>query len=436
MRRDSIFTLEWCSVRKILFPIFAVFLYLLIFPAVTLCATWEQMGPDGGNFIFSMTNPEDANEITAITEYPSPTNVYRSIDGGVSWNKIGEIPYSYIYDVSAFNFSTLYAITSSYCFYSTDGGVSWSEVRLPTSSGYGYRICAHPTNSRIVYAVGYYYDYRNNPITYHMVFFKSIDGGRNWSTSQFFTFDYFYPRDIAISESNPAVMYVSGVKEVGSDYGGALFQSTDGGQSWTDISSNVESQNYSYFYSVAIDPTDEEKVYIGGSYFYRSTKTGRETELSWTRSTAPHYIYAMSIDPVDPSRIYTAGYESMAISTNSGQSWNLQSNCFKSSASHIAVAPGDPSKVYISSYAGFYKSSDWGANWDKAHEGVYAARINALAVDPRLILIQNSGYLMSYGRGRNNIWEDVVTPESCGEVCDILINPENPNTVLVLEGYG
>ena len=102
----------------------------------------------------------------------------------------------------------------------------------------------------------------------------------------------------------------------------------------------------------------------------------------------------------------------------------------------IAVAPADSSQVYVSSYAGFYKSSDWGANWDTTHEGIYAARINAMAVDPSKILVQNNGYLMSFGRGRNNIWEDVVTPESCGEVCDILINPENPNTVLILEGYG
>jgi hypothetical protein len=28
---------------------------LLIFPSAALCADWELIGPDGGNFIFSMT---------------------------------------------------------------------------------------------------------------------------------------------------------------------------------------------------------------------------------------------------------------------------------------------------------------------------------------------------------------------------------------------
>ncbi len=439
MRSPSGRFLLWAGIYNI--PLkalfFVLFLALLFFPSVTFCATWEPMGPEGGNFIFSMTNPANADEITAITTSPSPSNVYQSSDAGLSWNKIGEIPYSYIYDVSAFSFSTLYAITSSRCFRSTDGGISWTEAGLPSSTGYARRICAHPTNSRIVYAMGYYYDYRNTPVTYNMVFFKSTDGGLNWTASQFFTFDYFYPYDMAISKSNPSIMYISGYKEVSNQYFGALLKTSDGGNTWTDISSNVDNERYLLFTSVAIDPTDDGKVYVGGDYFYRGTRTGRETELSWTRSRTPYYIYSIDIDPVDPSRIYIGMYESIATSTNYGVSWTTQNNSsIKRAAEHIAVAPADPSKIYVSSYAGLYKSSDFGINWDTTYDGIYAARINAMAVDPRMILVQTSGYLMSYGRGRNNIWEDVVTPESCGEVCDILINPENPNTVLVLEGYG
>ncbi|MFC1637290.1 WD40/YVTN/BNR-like repeat-containing protein, partial [Planctomycetota bacterium] len=246
----------------------------------------------------------------------------------------------------------------------------------------------------------------------------------------------FYPYDMAISKSNPSVMYISGYKQVDNQYFAALLTTSDGGNTWTDISNAVETESYLIFTSVVIDPTDDGKVYVGGDYFYRGTKTGRDPDLSWTRSRTTYYIYSIGIDPVEPSRIYLGLYESIATSMDSGRSWNIQNNTIKRSADHIAVAPADPSKVYVSCYAGFYKSSDFGTNWDTSHEGIYAARINAMAVDPRLILVQNSGYLMSFGRGRNNIWEDVVTPPSCGEVCDILINPDNPNTVLILEGYG
>ncbi|MHC4353207.1 MAG: WD40/YVTN/BNR-like repeat-containing protein [Planctomycetota bacterium] len=439
MRRASTRFSRWGAIHSIPFTVFVpvVFLCLLIFPSVAFCATWELIGPDGGNFIFSMTNPENADEVTAITTSPSPSNVYRSNDAGATWSKIGEIPYPYIYDVSAFDFSTLYAISGSRCYRSADGGISWSEGRLPTSSGYARRVCVHPTNSRIVYAVGAYSDYSDGSFTYNMVFFKSTDGGLSWSASQFFDFEYFYPRDMAISATYPDVMYVAGTKETDLYYGGALLMTTDGGQTWTDISSNLNTERYSYFDSVAIDPTDGGKVYVGGEYFYRGTRgTGRDPELTWTRSQAPLYIYTICIDPVDPSRIYAGGYESIAVSTNYGLSWDLRLNSVKGVAGHVAVAPADSFKAYVLTNAGFYKSSDWGSNWNTAHEGIAAGRINALAVDPSVLIVQNSGYLMTYGGGRIDIWRDAVTPPSCGEVCDIQINPDNPDSVLILEGYG
>ncbi|MHC4566830.1 MAG: WD40/YVTN/BNR-like repeat-containing protein, partial [Planctomycetota bacterium] len=300
MRRASARFSQRGGVHSVPFTVLVpvVLICLLIFPSVALCATWEPIGPDGGTFIFSMTNPENANEVTAITTGPSPSSVYRSSDAGATWSKIGEIPYSYVRDVSAFSFSTLYAISGYSCYRSTDGGVSWSEARLPPSSGYAHCVCVDPTNSRTVYAAGYYYEYIVNASTRKMAFFKSIDGGLTWSVSHFFAFDYFYARDIAVSVTNPDVMYVAGTEETDLYYGGALLMTTDGGQSWTDISSNLNTERYSYFESVAIDPTDGGKVYVGGEYFYRGTRgTGRDPELTWTRSQVPLYIYTLCVDP-------------------------------------------------------------------------------------------------------------------------------------------
>jgi len=418
-----------------------IFLSLTITPSAVFCDSWQPIGPEGGNFIFSMTNPMDANEVTAITTSPSPSNVYRSTDSGVSWNKIGEVPSSYIYDVSAFDFSTIYAITSSRCYRSIDSGISWNSASLPSSAGWAYRICVDPTDSSKVYASGYIYDYSNYPYTYSMVFFKSTDGGVNWSASSFFSFDYFYPEDMAISRSNPNVIYITGMKEVVTNnrynYYGALFTSSDAGESWTDISDSVDTEGGNYFDSVAIDPTDENKVYVGGNVFYRSVGEGRGQELSWVRSTMRFSSYTINIDPVEPSRIYAGGFQSISLSTDYGQSWITRNNCVRSTARHVEIAPADPSKIYVASYDGLYKSPDFGVNWDSAHNGIYASSIAALAATPSTVIVQNSGLLMEYSRrGRTTAWHDLVTPESCGEVCDILINPDNSDIVLILEGYG
>ena len=438
MRNSTMFVLRWCGVYNVSlnFLLFAIVLYLMMSPSVAICAEWQPIGPKGGNFIFSMTNPANANEVTAITTSPSPSNVYRSKDAGASWSRIGEIPSSYVYDVSAFDFSTLYAITSSRCYRSTDGGVSWTAASMPSSTGWPYRVCADPTDSSKVYAAGYIYDYYNYPYTYSMVFFKSTDGGLNWSASSFFTFDSFYPYDMAISKSNPSIMYVSGYKQVNKESFGALLQTLDGGNTWTDISSSVDAERYNYFRSVAIDPTDQNKVYIGGTYFYRSTREGRGNELSWVRNATRFNAYTIDIDPVEPSRIYAAGYESVSVSTDYGQTWTIHGGCIRRSGQHIEVAPADPSRIYVASYAGFYKSPDSGITWSSAHEGIYGARIAALAEAPSTVIIQNSGFLMAYKQVRTATWQDVVTPQSCGEVCDILIDPDNPDAVLILEGSG
>jgi photosystem II stability/assembly factor-like uncharacterized protein len=417
----------------------AVFILLMMLTPAAFCAAWEPIGPEGGNFIFSITNPADANEVTAMMTSPSPSNVYRSTDAGASWSKIGQIPDYYINDVSAFDFSTLYAVSSSSSYRSMDGGASWTTTPLPPSAGWAYNICVDPTDSSKVYASGYIYDYYNYPYTYRMVFFKSTDGGLSWSASSFFTFDYFYPYDMAISKSNPNVIYIVGNKEVQVDYYysyyGALFKSTDGGESWTDISDSVVAGDGDYFYFVAVDPTDVDRVYVGGSYFYRGVRTGRGLDISWERSPTSVYAYAIDIDPVDPSRIYLAGYENVSVSTDYGRTWTTRYGSVQNSAQHVEIAPADPSRIYVSSYTGLFSSSDSGATWETSHEGIYAASISALAVASSRVVIQNSGYLMSCSNP-DNVWRYVVTPESCGTVCDILLNSENPDKVLILEDYG
>ena len=415
------------------FLLSGVYFSLLVLPSLAFCASWEPIGPDGGNFIFSVTNPADANQVTAITSSPSPPYVWRSTDAGTTWRKIGEIPYPSISDVAAFDFSTLYAITSSRCYRSTDGGATWTESWLPSNAGWAYNVCVDPTDSNKVYAVGYLYV--SSEQKEKMALFKSTDGGQRWSPSSWFTFDYFSPLDMAISKSDPNVIYVSGYKSAGLYSYGALLKSSDAGNSWTDISEWLDSEPFHLFNAIAIDPTDADKVYVGGSFFYRTERNPGGTDVSWTRNPTP-FLYTIGIDPIEPSRIYIGSYQSVGVSTDYGQSWTLHPNCVRSTVMYVEPALAKPSTVYASTYAGFYKSPDSGATWASAHQGLRAAMISALAVTPSKVLIQSNSYLMAHNRDADGAWRYVVTPESCGVVCDILTNPTNPDIVLILEDYG
>ncbi|MHC4205711.1 MAG: VPS10 domain-containing protein [Planctomycetota bacterium] len=423
-----------------------VFLVILILSAPVFCESWECVGPSGGYFLGSVTNPADASQVTVITN--GPPNVYRSMDSGSSWSKIGEIPTSnYILsDISAFDFSTIYAIAGDRCYRSTDGGVNWSYANVSSTTASAYHICVNPVDSNKVYAVGR--DFNGSNRKYSPAFFKSTDGGRRWTVSLLFSFDYFYPYNIAVSRSNPDVIYIVGYKSQGNNYYGALFKSTDGGTTWTDISSSVENAPFYFFYSVAVDPDDAEKVYIGGDFFiYRSERTGRDHDLTWTRTPIQLYALSIAIDPVDHSKLYTAGVNfienktaySVGFSTDYGQSWTLRNNCIQSEAIHVEVADAAPSTVYISTYNGFFKSIDSGDNWHIAHKGIHATIITAMAIAPSqpstlIVEYDGCGLMGSYDSGAN--WDYLGYFVGCGNVCDIIINPDNADTVLALEGSG
>ena len=312
---------------------------LLMLPSSGFCASWESIGPSGGNFLGSVTNPTDANEIKTITTSPSPCNIYHSTDGGTSWSKFGEIPTSYANDFCAFDFSTLYAITSSRCYWSTDGGVTWSDSRFPLDYGWGSQICVDPTgDSNNVYVAGRYSDYRVEDFTYDFVFFKSTDNGQNWTAKSFFKYEYFYPYDMAISDSEPNIIYVVGYHRNGNSSYGLVLKSTDGGENWTDISSTVSSLPNQYFYSIAVDPTDPERIYIGAYYYsytgsynyyvYRREPSGRPNHYIWTATPINRYARSIAIDPIEPSNILAAGSQSICISTNYGRTWATYDDCF------------------------------------------------------------------------------------------------------------
>jgi len=184
--------------------------------------------------------------------------------------------------------------------------------------------------------------------------------------------------------------YKGGVGAYGLD--GGLYRSTDGGTSWTKISSTTYSTNYfngcdviPISSSVILFATNSNGATLGG--IYRTTDSG----TSWTMITSglPSASYrriAMTQDPSSSSTIYAVfestitgspdwGLRGIYKSTDSGASWAVLgtpptiSSTGRSYLSTqgwydnvIAVDPFDPSDLYVGG-VDMMKSTNGGTSW-------------------------------------------------------------------------
>lgn len=407
-----------------------VVVVMAVFPLVVVGfdGTWEPIGPDGGDFVLIKTNPTNASEVIALSRDNS--TVYYSANGGTSWSMQGKTPASYIYDACAYDSYRLFVLYSTICYRSTDGGITWNSSYLPSTFGYPYEICVHPSSSNLVYAAGVNYDMSGG---YKLAFFKSTDGGVTWiGTNSSQSFDYVSPYDIQVSKTNPDVIYVCGIKQTSSAYYGLLFKSSDGGATWADLSSNVDTTQYNYFTCLAIDPTSESRVYIGGTYFYYSINGGS----TFIRSSQAMNMYSLAIDPTAPAKLYAAGSGTMMNSTDYGVVWLTRYNVIKGAGYSLEVAPATPSTLYTATYLGLFKSTDSCSHWSTCHNGILNSDICAISIsrsNPSIIFAEHVSWGVRATTNGGTTWLDKGYFVDCGNLCDILIHPTNPNIIYGLK---
>src|SRR5262249_51051645 len=142
--------------------------------------------------------------------------------------------------------ATVYAGTILSASKSVDGGQSWTFITAFDSGVHSFAF--DPSAPGTVYAG-----------TFFSGVFQTTQGGGSWSVvanglpkeSGFFS-GFFSIYALAIDPSSPSTVYAG----IGFG-GGSIYKSTNGGQSWTDISPGVIGD----VLSVAIDPSATKTIY-------------------------------------------------------------------------------------------------------------------------------------------------------------------------------
>ena len=120
---------------------------------------------------------------------------------------------------------------------------------------------------------------------------------------------------IAVARSNRSVIYTGSVQ-------GRAMRSTNGGQSWVDITAGLPDRSIT---SIAIDPTNPSIAYVSVSGFntghvYKTTNTGASwIDVSGSLPDIP--ASALLIDPSDPNTVYLGTDIGVFRSTTQGNDW-------------------------------------------------------------------------------------------------------------------
>ncbi|MCU0648066.1 MAG: glycosyl hydrolase [Gemmatimonadaceae bacterium] len=260
--------------------------------------------------------------------------VYRSTDAGKSWTHVG---FRDVHAISKIRIHPTnpqvvfvaafgkYSVPSAErgVFKSTDGGATWRKVLFRDDRTGAVDIAIDPKNPSIVYAAlweAYRKEYQMSSGGPGSGLFKSTDGGDTWTE---LTRNPGMPSGM-IGKIGVAV----GAKgdrvyaQVENEKGG-LFKSDDGGRTWTLMNDRREIRQRAFYYThLFADPTDVDRVYMQNTSMFTSTDGGKTMK---TVDGVTHGDYHdLWIDPDDPTHMVVGNDGGGAVTTTRGEKWTAQ----------------------------------------------------------------------------------------------------------------
>ena len=261
--------------------------------------------------------------------------VYKSTDAGKTWKNIGLKNTQHISRVVIHpknpNIVFVAAQGALYgpnkergIFKSVDGGVSWNKILYVNSLTGCSELSMDYNNPSVMYAAMW----EHQRLPWKVIsggpgsgLYKTTDGGITWNQIH-----NGLPKEkgkmaIAVSRSNSEKVYALVESDSNKELGG-LFVSDNAGRNWSKISSDHSLiQRAWYYIELFIDPTDEEKIYVLNASAQRSIDGGK----TWSRITGTHGDYHdLWINPTNNKNMVIANDGGAAVSYNYGKSWSPQ----------------------------------------------------------------------------------------------------------------
>jgi len=293
--------------------------------------------------------------------------IYRSADGGRTWAHLGLEDAEQIPElaVDPKDSNRLFAAVLGHpygpsaergIYRSIDGGRSWDNVlRIDSNTG-GSSVKLDPDDPNVVYAA--MWNVRSGPWEDNNVFegtagglYKSTDGGAHWQALKTGLPDNLSQIDIAVAPSRSRRLYAAVATTVPGDYsfatGLGVYRSDDAGESWVRITDDPRPAlriGGGDLPVLTVDPSNADVVYSASIVAMRSSDGG--VHWSTLRGSPGGDDYQnLWVSPKDPRRIALVGDQGALVTVDGGATWSSWYNQPTAQLYHIGITPTFPYRI-------------------------------------------------------------------------------------------
>ncbi|SDR57050.1 Sortilin, neurotensin receptor 3 [Rhizobiales bacterium GAS191] len=284
--------------------------------------------------------------------------VYRSTDAGRTWANVGLKATKHIGRICIHPRDPDIAFVAALgdifgpndergVFRTRNGGRSWEKVLHRSADAGAVDLSLDPDNPRIVFAS--FWETRRNFWNISSGgpgsgLFRSTDGGDTWeeiSRAPGLPDGPLGKLGVSISPARSGRVFAL-VEAIGEKTG--LYRSDDYGGRWIQVSSNRDLMHRPWYYAhVFADTRDPETVYVANYQMWKSTDGGS----GFSEINTPHGDnHDLWIDPVDPNRLVQGNDGGACVSFNGGTTWSSIYNQSTAQFYRIDVDNQYPYKVY------------------------------------------------------------------------------------------
>ena len=333
--------IHYSSLFIVVILTFSINLYSQDFEALQ----YRAVGPERGGRVTTVTGI--AMEPGTFYLGASGGGVWKTIDYGTTWKNISDgffdTPSIGAIQVAQNDPNIIYVGTGSDglrsnvingkgMYKSIDGGKTWEHIGLKNVGQIG-AVEIDPSNSNIVWVAAIGNAFKSNP---ERGIYKTVDGGKNWEKVLYISETVGFA-DLELLPGNPNVVYAAAWKAVrkpwtiisgGTKKEGGIYKSVNGGKDWTKLEEGLPKDTIGKI-DLAVSSVDSSILYAiieapeGEQGLYKSINQGKSFEHisdDIRLVNRPFYYTNVEVDPTNPNIVYSNANPIMK-SVDSGKTW-------------------------------------------------------------------------------------------------------------------